>query len=464
MSNITVELLEHQKQGSKILAESSRKLVIYPTGKGKTLTALAASSIITSRNRIPIFVVAPKSAVTSWQDDLLKIPSYKFSLYGSDYDKIPDVTIIQTTKVKSFVLSNYHFVKGHSYILIIDEVDVFSNPNTASYEYTKVLSYNALYCWGLTASPIGKHLEHTYHFIDLVYKRNPFGSLNKFYNDYTISERRDIYRYGKKYGSYNQIIEYINKDHLSDVIKSLSIMSKSDSKIFFKFLNCDLTEEELKSYKQLAKDSASSDTPAAFLHSLQKNIDGCDSGDSLSSKESLLNTILPEMKARGNPFILYVSYHETLERLKPILSNNGIEFFSISGKATISYRRKVIKALDSGWVGCILVTTSGTRGVNLQLCESTIIYNIPEIKTLIQLLGRQSRIGSPFDQNYVFFISANETIDQYKASVTKTYSNLVLSIVNGSAILPDDDPLSVEAVIKSRKKLLWGKTSKKTKK
>ena len=109
------------------------------------------------------------------------------------------------------------------------------------------------------------------------------------------------------------------------------------------------------------------------------------------------------------------------------------------------------------------MTRAGIRGINLQKCESTICFDTPfDVNNLIQLLGRQSRIGSPYDINYVVFITALGTIDEYKKRYVESSSKLILDVLNGSAVLPaGQTSLSYEDIKHMRRKLLWGRSSKK---
>ena len=103
------------------------------------------------------------------------------------------------------------------------------------------------------------------------------------------------------------------------------------------------------------------------------------------------------------------------------------------------------------------MTKAGIRGVNLQDCETTIAYDTPtDVKDLIQLLGRQSRIGSAFNKNYVIFLGMKETIDEYKLNYVKAHSNVVTQVLEGSSPLPKDtSTVSKEDLTAMRKQFLW---------
>lgn len=456
--SVNCDLLRHQQIGSLELRNKPRSLLIFPTGKGKTITSLHASSFFRGST---IIVLLPKNAVTSWTGDLLTHTSIPFSLYRDTkktFNPNTRVLLVQHSRVKEFVEEYSSLVMQSQFALIIDELDTFTNPDSIQYKYVRFLSSKALICWGMTATPVHNRLENTYHCVGCVFPKNPFGSIHQFKDKYFEFQSIHMARAGRNL-VIPQLIRHINLDKLKKVIESISVSCPMDSNIQFKFLECTLTDDEMSLYNKRGREAFKADSPASQIHSLQVLADGMSGIEGFSSKEKFLIEVIDSLVERGNPFIIYVSYHETRDRLALLLKDRGITTYQITGSTTIPARSKILSKLDSGGPICILITNAGLRGANLQKCESTIVYNIPfSIDDLVQLLGRQSRIGSPYTKNYVFFMTALGTIDEYKAGYLKVNSELVQQVVTGSAILPDNkEVISRKDIVDMRRGLLWGR-------
>ena len=173
--------------------------------------------------------------------------------------------------------------------------------------------------------------------------------------------------------------------------------------------------------------------------------------------------LIRKMQERKNPIIVYVEYHSTRERIAALLDQLQVPFSQIIGGVKREERAGIVESLSPGQFHVVLMTRAGIRGINLQKCESTICFDTPfDVNNLVQLLGRQSRIGSPYDVNYVVFVTALGTIDEYKRNYIQSSSKLILDVLSGSAILPVGTVSLTHQDIKNmRRRLLWGRVSKK---
>jgi superfamily II DNA/RNA helicase len=241
-----------------------------------------------------------------------------------------------------------------------------------------------------------------------------------------------------------------------------------DSTVHFKFLTCALSDDEKVRYSTVGAEAYNSKHRAAYFSRLHSAADMPVIGDDLSTKEQLLLSLAKEIAMRGNPFIVYTAYIPTKDRIAYVMTKVGIPCVSITGSVSAKERARIANMLKVGEVCCVILTDAGLRGINLQMCETTIAYHIPfNILGIIQLLGRQCRIGSPYKENFFFFTIAQGTIDEYRENYMRRNIPLVKSVMTGcSVVLPDinDATLSKKDLEVMRGSMLWGNTPTKSRK
>lgn len=445
----------HQSAGGEILHKLDRAGLTFPTGQGKCLTSLLSYHLrkmkdITRYKRAVVFV--PTNAVTAWEEASTFLDAHMTFFPGNVYGF--EVVVCTHSRIHQLVeATNQQFFEES--IVIVDEVDCFSNPLTSMYEALAKVSRWASVLWGLTATVLHNDLRSTYWFIDVMFKghRNPFGTFENFCRTFITFRERTIRR-GR---TVQEISGYKNLDLLQKVLKSFLVMSTSNVDIQFSFHYTDFTQEELKRYSLHARDALKSNAAAAGIAELQKITDGTHVGDELSSKEKVFDEKVAELAARGNPFIVYIEYHDVRKMLVPIIKKHGVTVHEIYGAISPRERGIVADKTRAGGKQCIIMTKAGIRGANLQFCESTLIYDCPtNIRDLVQLLGRQARIGSPYKKWYAPFIGVRGTIDEYKLMYVMANSEMALSLLRGHLVLPENDrTVTRQDIIDMRKALIW---------
>ena len=105
----------------------------------------------------------------------------------------------------------------------------------------------------------------------------------------------------------------------------------------------------------------------------------------------------------------------------------------------------------------VLLTQAGTESINLQRSDTLILYDIPfSIKTILQLLGRITRIDSKYSAQYIHFIEASNTIDTYKRLLISIHGDIINKIFGEIETLPVELTLVDQKIQqKLRNKLLW---------
>jgi len=448
---IGIEWIEHQTSGATALARMDAGLLVFPTGQGKTLASLLAFKL---RQFDKIVILSPKNALTSWEEDISTYTTtqatfYPGSIAGYEIIVCPHSRVLQFLKeVDERFFENV--------VIVVDEVDAFINPDTSMYHAAQRLLDLVDTVWGLTATPIHNNLANTYHCVNLVFKGDsPFKTFNWFAKRFIEYQDRLIGRAGNK-RIIKEIVGYKRLPELQLLMEPFTIKSTTTADLRFRYLYTDFTAEEERVYKKKASEILSSGAPAAYLHSLQKLTDGVHT-KGLSSKERLFIDAIDQLIERNNPFIVFVAYHDTRHILRNLMTDKGVRVHEIYGDVPVDKRRMIKDEIKKGGLQCVLMTKAGIRGINLQFCETTIMYNTPtDIKDVIQLFGRQCRIGSPFETWYAVFLAVRDTIDQYKAMYVQAHSDLVRQLVEGTAILPKNThTVTKKDIIKIRKSMIW---------
>lgn len=456
----------HQEDGSDWLSKRQTGILCFPTGQGKGLGSLYAYGKLQLKQPhfTKVIVLCPKNALSSWVGDLKQHCDLEFEVWEKGTPRWADVTIVLHTRIEKFRkhMTSDIYKKA---VFIVDEIDLFSNPRTAMWDNAYKLISGAKVLWGLTATLVHNDLDHTFHTSQFLHRgASPFGTLTNFRRKYIRYSPRQIRQ--KQSGRTIEIMEVIghkNTEHLKGVLAQYIYRSETQAKIRFKYLPVELTVEEEAEYMRLGRSLFKDNNmeAAALMHGLQKMVDGC-FFDQDGAKLKELRRILPDFLARGNPFIIYVAYHDTRKRVEQLLTEEGVEYRSVIGSATARHRSAVVHRIKQGGPICIVMTKAGLRGINLQCAESTLCYDTPmDVKDLVQLLGRQSRLGSPYESNFAFFLSVRDTIDEYKAQYVQAHAELVLKVLSGSAVLPRaTETVTKGQVVQLRRRLLWGSRKK----
>ena len=103
------------------------------------------------------------------------------------------------------------------------------------------------------------------------------------------------------------------------------------------------------------------------------------------------------------------------------------------------------------------MTQAGRESVNLQKANNLIIYNVPlSTGSMLQLIGRITRMDTEFDVQTVYFLEAIDTIDTYKVGLVASKIELFEKVFDKQETMPDlsDDKFKVDSKL-LKKKYLW---------
>ena len=107
----------------------------------------------------------------------------------------------------------------------------------------------------------------------------------------------------------------------------------------------------------------------------------------------------------------------------------------------------------------MILTAAGSQSVNLQSTNNMIAYNLPYTPGgFLQLLGRMIRLGSKYDEFFVYIPIVNDTSDVYKYEYLSS-SQEILAYIQGNHSLFEGTVESCNSFVlkELRKSLMWDK-------
>ena len=439
-------------------------------GTGKTLTCLSISQHlidIDMSNTMQICIVCPVKAVNSFKKELTTKIKQPYSIYTVKEYNIVDGAryhIFTYTKLKELE----EFVKDYEFsnkVLICDEVHILgSKKNKASLELARLRGAFKIVI-GLTATPIMNQLEELYNIVNFV-KPKFFGTKKYFTDTFMIMQKKDIYTKKGKIKTW-QCVGTKNEDVLANLMSKVAFGMQKKYNLEFHFKKCELTDEEADYYVEgsqgLLTDDLEPKVFSARLHDLQMIIDGSHpqyQQPKLCSKEKLLVATLYEIMQRNESALVYVEYTSTIERLTKILQAshhilgyNALKF--ITGNTPLQERTLLEKSMERKTI--VLLTQAGRESMNLQKANNLIMYNIPySTGSVLQLIGRITRIDTEYDKQNVYIIECIDTIDTYKQGLVASKIELFEAVFGAQATMPNfsDDKFKIDTKALKRK-YLW---------
>lgn len=203
---------------------------------------------------------------------------------------------------------------------------------------------------------------------------------------------------------------------------------------------------------------------AVRLNDLQRVVDNSSekysSATTLSSKEKLLiQTTLSLIE--NHAIIIYTDLQDNIARLNMLFNRlKNMKYpihniYQITGQQTFQDRAYVEEHLTKSDI--VLITSAGTESINLQLCDTILLYDAPfSIKTFIQLVGRITRVDTKYSEQFIHFIEASGTVDTYKRLMITMHGDIINRLFGEVETLPLNlVTIDERTQSKLRNKLLW---------
>ena len=432
-------------------------LLADDVGLGKTISAGLVASELISRGRLSkILVVCPKILLEQWQEELYT----KFGISSVIAIGNKLITAEPPEKVGA-VITTYHsarlyldrITKSGFDMLILDEAHKLRN--LYGVEHTPLVAqcfHKALadrifkYVLMLTATPIQNRLWDLYSLVDLLTvargHENPFGTEGMFARRFIADNKTEARKLNPK----------MRDEFRSIVYSYMSRIRHEDAKLHFpkrvvQLHEVDPTAEELELIDIVAKSiqklnrltqigilKALVSSPEALLTQLKGMAQRKTAPESLAlDVERVVKRISTTAKLRGlgvlvdklkkeKPddwrVVVFTTRRETQTTIQSFLEKKGVACGLINGDSSSKNQKTIAKfKKEKPDIHVIVSTEAGSEGVNLQVANVLVNYDLPWNPMIIeQRIGRIQRLASIHEKVCIFNIVLKGTFEEYIVS------------------------------------------------
>ena len=415
-------------------------LLADDVGLGKTISAGLILSELMKRSRVSrVFVVCPKILIPQWVEELeSKFGIEAFGASGSElhnFHRRTETAIVTTYHSATRILERQD--PNLFDMLILDEAHKVRNlfgsqspPKMAVAIFDALQARMFKYVLMLTATPIQNRLWDIYSLIECLAvakgHRNPFGSPEAFANRFLADGKVKA----------RQLNQHNAKEFRSIVGNYMFRTRRVDAKLAFpdrqvKQYSVAPTSEELKLQDLVARNIhlfnpllqssvlvALMSSPHALVAQL-KNMAGNNSSFrsiadeaerivSAASTPAKIREVLKIVKiAREQKddwrLVIFTTRKETQNMIGRVLEGQGVSVGFIQGGQPTENRNAIVAFGEKmPRVNVLISTDAGAEGVNLQVANVLINYDLPWNPMIVeQRIGRVQRIGSRFSEVWV---------------------------------------------------------------
>lgn len=428
-------------------------LIADDVGLGKTISAGLVMSELIARSRLSkILIVCPKLLCPQWKDEL----ESKFGISSevvvgkelSDADPDEIGAIITTYNSARLYLDSMQ--KDRYQMLVLDEAHKLRNlygvektPEVAKRFKVALIERRFKYVLMLTATPIQNRLWDLYSLVDLLTvargHQNPFGSeqlfARKFIAD-SINQARQLKQSAQEefrsivYGYMSRIRRGDAKLYFPDRVVQMHKVDPTPAELQ---LNNAIAEpiQKLNRLSQISILQALTSSPEALMAQLANMAKKGTVPTSLASTVRDIVTKMPiSAKLRGlgalidklkseNPkswrVVIFTGRLETQTTILLYLEKQGFKVGVINGQSGQKNQDTIagFKKDPPKW-HIIVSTEAGSEGVNLQVANVLVNYDLPWNPMIVeQRIGRVQRLGSIHASIGVFNITLRGTFEEY---------------------------------------------------
>ena len=450
-----LEPFEHQVQNLiTFCRRTPAALIADDVGLGKTISAGLILSELRTRSRVGrALVVAPKILLKQWRSEL-KTKFRIESQYASGRALRDLLSSDERVVITTYHTARLHMglIREHDFDLaIFDEAhklkSLFGQRQAARWatEIRAALGDSIFkYALFLTATPIQNSPWDLYSLIDCVAATgrhdNPFGQPDSFRRTFLAPSRR---RFAPA------TLAPHAKDRFREIVSRYTMrVSRRTSRLPFPKRIVELgrtqpTEVEqrllsllvqdlgkLNSLEQASMAVAMMSSPAAFAHQLTRRASNrrdlersarlarsIAEVNPIGAKGASLRTLVDNLRAeagQGFRCIVFTTRRETQQALAEMLRANGVRVGLIRG-GHATENQATIDAFNQSapGVNVIVSTDAGAEGVNLQVANIVVNYDLPWNPMVVeQRIGRVQRLGSTFENVIVYNLVVADSIEE----------------------------------------------------
>jgi len=428
-------------------------LLADDVGLGKTISAGLIISELISRSRLSkILIVCPKLLTQQWQEELRS----KFSIssqiaIGQELvDADPDETGAVITTYNSARLHLDNIPQDRFQMLVLDEAHKLRNlygvdptPQVAT-RFRKALEERRFrFVLMLTATPIQNRLWDIYSLVDLLTvargHQNPFGSEGVFARKFIADKREQarklkpeaqdefrsiVYGYMSRIrrGDANlhfpdRVVQMHRVDPTAAELQLIQVIAKPIQKLNrltqISILQA-LTSSPHALTAQLTGMARNGTVPQELATIVQTIVARMPTSAKLRGLGALIDKLKRENRERWR-MVVFTGRLETQTTIQIFLEQHGLKVGIINGssgarnQATVTGFRK-----DPPDCHVIVSTEAGSEGVNLQVANVLVNYDLPWNPMIVeQRIGRVQRLASKHASVAIFNVMLRGTFEEY---------------------------------------------------
>ena len=457
---------DYQIDAIKRMTTQNRTLMAFCTGAGKTLTFLGAFASAQHYGAgTRALIVSTGSSQVPIEDEINERTSFSYDIWEGG-KKLPDTDIVIVSYgklAKMFKSVESQINAGVFSHLICDEAHKLKSISTGVSKAFVAQSHKFRYSIFSTATLMSNDIMDIYGgFSALV--PGMFGKEWDFKTKYCVLREKEFKVLCRKNGAQykrsvrkKEIVSYKNLDVLKEMISPYILYHTVDYDIDFDTIEFDLSEGERTAYKIAAKGLESRKQNkgevvhhSTRMHDLQLAVDIRPSGE-MSNKMRTLSDWMDRNKEHGG--VVYFSYRPSMSEAERFFSSKFL-IRCINGDTKIPDRKSICRWMDKGKF--IFMTQAGGESLDLNMTNRMCFFDIPfSILGISQVIGRITRVSSPFKKFFVTMLCARGTIDEYKAVMIQKNSHLVKSVLGGYSNIPGDGGFSFQNMTTLKRSLLW---------
>lgn len=426
-----IELFPYQQEGINFLLKNNEALLADQMGLGKTIQAVVAAEKISGR----VLICTRATLLHQWREEIQKISNQKIIIIQgalSQREKAWKEAIFSQAK---YCICSYDIIKlekdlqyACNYlnkgILILDEATmVKSHKSQRTKAIWKVRKF-ASRVYALTGTPFTNHLVEYYQIIKII-KPTIFPNYNEFKKTFLITKKIRVGERDVEIVVGERNLELFRKMVSPIILRRVreDVFTPPVLKIVKHHIK--MNSIQLRQEKQLLNEiiCTRSSIITIFTHCLQNIISPALINDQVMPQSPLLNEVFETCQSvveNGEQAIVFSTFVSALK----IFDTEYLQREGFRSKYIIGEK----KHLDS--VGCtdhdcLLISTAGGYGLNLQKYYYMIFINEPLNPAVTeQVEGRVNRIGQQHDIQFHKMITENSKIENRVRAILERKKNI----------------------------------------
>ena len=460
---LNATLRDYQKEGFEWMARltswGAGACLADDMGLGKTVQTIAL--LLHRAEQGPSLVVAPKSLVLNWENELKKFaPSLRAININKEKNK---KMLVEGAREGDVVITTYGVLvtqkdtltRKNWNVICLDEAHSIKNRMTRTSRSAMALKGDAKVI--LTGTPLQNHLGEMWNLFQFI---NPgmLGPWQQFVDKYIKSPWDEMIQKELKDRTLPFILRRTKEEVLDDLPEKISYEQMVE-----------LSDEELQIYEKIRKDvelkfkkrktkaerEAAKSLDLSFFQELTKLRLLANSVSLVypewkpeSSKVAALRDILTSLSSRtDNRVLIFSQFTSFLSQIGAMMKDAGFEYLYLDGQTPLDERQRLVDRFQDGESQFFLISLkAGGLGLNLTAANYVILMDPwwnPSIED--QATDRAHRIGQERNVTVIRLVSAN-TIEEKILKLheqKQDLSNRMLEGTSGSAALSMDDILDM---------------------